>query len=375
VKAQVFDVISRGKSMPFDIAVVDDFELAEKGYVDAQTILDNANIMLYCLDPQNQQAVFVEIPDIADILAAPFYYISQYENATHVLKISYKVLEQLAKQVIFDDKRLILIYSMGRCGTTVTSSAFSQAEDVVSLSEPDIFTQLVQMRDFSNTNDPEISKLVKHCLLLTCKDRWNGLQPFWVIKFRSFVLEIADMIYTHFPQAKSLFLYRHVDPWGNSFARAFGGNTTPTQEQLIGFWMWSKMVVKKLDLYDLVSLEEISPGLMISFMWLNNMERCLECLDAGQKILPVRFEDLKANPELVIGKIFDYCGVYVTDTNKLLDVLNKDSQAETPISRDQLKQVDWALDPDDIAIIQRVIAEQPIINTPDYQLPGTLQLR
>ena len=374
MRAQVFDVISREKSMPFDIPAVDDFELAEKGYVDAQTILDNANILLYCLDPQNQQAVFVETPDAADILAAPFYYISQYEHATHVLKISYEILERLANQVVFDSKRLILIYSMGRCGTTVTSSAFSQAEDVVSLSEPDTFTQLVQMRDFSNTNDPEISKLVKSCLLLTCKDHGNGVQPFWVIKFRSFVLDIADMIYAHFPQAKSLFLYRHVDPWGNSFARAFGGNTIPTQEQLIGFWMWSKMVVIKLDRYNLVSLEEISPGLVISLMWLNYMERCLERLDAGQKILPVRYEDLKANPELVIGKNFDYCGVHVTDKNKMLDVLNKDSQAETPISQDQLKQVDWAIDPDDIAIIQRVIAEQPIINTPDYQLPGTLKL-
>jgi hypothetical protein len=135
------------------------------------------------------------------------------------------------------------------------------------------------------------------------------------------------------------------------------------------------MVVKKLDRYNLASLEEISPGLMISLMWLNNMERCLERLDAGQKILPVRYEDLKANPELVLGKIFDYCGVHVNNTNKLLDVLNKDSQAETPISRDQLKQVHWALDPDDIAIIQSVIAEQPIINKPDYQIPGTLRLK
>ena len=83
------------------------------------------------------------------------------------------------------------------------------------------------------------------------------------------------------------------------------------------------MVVKKLDRYNLVSLEEISPGLMISLMWLNNMERCLECLDAGQKILPVRYEELKANPEQVIGKIFDYCGVHVADTSKLLDVLEQ----------------------------------------------------
>jgi hypothetical protein len=374
MKAQVFDVVSREKLNPFEIVAVEDFELSENGFVDAQTILDNPNILLYCLEPQNKQAVFVETPDVGDIFAAPFYYISQYEHATQVLKISYETLERLADQVILDDQRMILIYSMGRCGTTLTSSAFSQAENVVSLSEPDVFTQLVQMRDFSGTNDGEIGALTKACFLLTCRDWVDGQQPVWVLKFRSFVVEIADMIYAHFPQAKSLFLYRHADPWGKSMARAFGGNESPTQEQLIGFWMWSKMVVKKLDRYNLISLEEISAGLLISLMWLNYMERYLEHLEAGQPMLPVRYEDLKANPELVIRKIFDYCGVAVANMNSLLDVFHQDSQAKTPVSRDQLKQVSWELDPDDIAIVQSVIAKQPIINRPDYQLPGTLKL-
>ena len=31
MRAQVFDIISREKSMPFGIAALDDFELAEKG--------------------------------------------------------------------------------------------------------------------------------------------------------------------------------------------------------------------------------------------------------------------------------------------------------------------------------------------------------
>ena len=183
------------------------------------------------------------------------------------------------------------------------------------------------------------------------------------------------MIYAHFPQAKSLFLYRHAEPWAKSTARAFGGNEYPTQEQLIGFWMWSKEVVKKLDRYNLASLDEISGGLLISLLWLTYMERCLEHLNAGQPMLPVRYEDLKAKPELVIGRIFDYCGVHAADKNKLLEVLNKDSQADTPISRDQLKQVDWEMAPSDIALVRQVIAEQPIINTPDYQLPGTLKLK
>jgi hypothetical protein len=374
MKAQVFDIVSRERQYPFDIVAADDFKLEEKGFVDAQEILDNPNILLYCLDPKNQQAVFVETPDVAEVLAAPFYYLSQFESAVQVLKVSYETLEQLADQVELDDQRLIFIYSMGRCGTTLTSAAFTQAEDVVSISEPDVITQLVLMRDFSRISEPEISALVQSCLRLTCKNQINGHQPVWSIKFRSFVIEVTDLLYAHFPQAKSLFLYRHAEPWGISFARAFGGNAAPTQEQLIGFWVNSKLLAKKLDRYNLASFDEINPGLMISLMWLNNMERCLERLNAGQPLLPVRYEDLRANPELAISKIFDYCGVTVANMNNLLDVFQRDSQAKTPISRDQMKQIAWELDPDDFSIMQSIIAEQPIINTPDYRLPGTLLL-
>jgi len=53
MKAQVFDVISREKPLPFGIPAVEDFELLEKGFVNAQTVLDNPNLLLYCLEPQN----------------------------------------------------------------------------------------------------------------------------------------------------------------------------------------------------------------------------------------------------------------------------------------------------------------------------------
>ena len=170
MRAQLFDIVSHRKSLPFGIAAVDDFELAPAGVVDAQEILANANILLYCLEPQSQQAIFVRVPDLNTVLAAPFYYISQYEHATQVLKISYQTMELLANQVELDEQHLVLIYSMGRSGTTLTSSAFSQAQNVVSISEPDVMSQLVQMLDFSGANKGEISRLVRPCLLLTCKN-------------------------------------------------------------------------------------------------------------------------------------------------------------------------------------------------------------
>jgi hypothetical protein len=374
MKAQVFDVVSRERLLPFEIVSVEDFELSERGAVDSQEILVDPNISLYCLEPESKQAIFVKTPEETALHEAPFYYLRQFERATQVLKVPYDIFERLAGQVELDDRRLVLIYSMGRSGTTLTSSAFSQAVEVVSLSEPDVFTQLVRMRDFSGGNDSEIEPLTRACLLLTCKDRVDDRQPVWVIKFRSFVVEIADLIYTHFPQAKSLYLYRNAIAWGKSMLRAFGGDEYPTQEQVVGFWMWSNMVLSKIAGYKLASLEGISGGLLVGLTWVSCQESCLDRLEAGQPLLPVRFEDLRADPDQVIGRIFDYCGVQVADRNGLLEVLNRDSQAKTPISRNQLKKADLELSQSDREIIQQVIAEQPIINSPEYQLPGTLKL-
>lgn len=372
--AQVFDVISRNKMFPFDAPSVDDFELSPIGLIKSQTILENPAISLYCLEPDNQQAVFVVTPQVEQLLAAPFYYLGQYEDASEVIKVSYQTLEQLADQVTLDDQRMVLIYSMGRSGTTLVSSAFNQAEEVVSLSEPDVYTQLVKMRGFSGDNDAEISALTRACLRLTCKDRVDGVQPVWVLKFRSFVMELADLIYTHYPRAKCLFLYRNAEPWVRSMSRAFGGSEIPSHEQLVGFWMWNQTVHKKIDSYPLASLEEITPSLFMSLNWLNYMERCLERLNAGQAMLPVRYEDIKATPLPAIERMFDYCGVHVSDIRQIQEVLEKDSQAKSVLSREQLKQVTWEIPPEEMAVVNQIIAEQPVINSPDYHLPGTLQL-
>jgi len=44
----------------------------------------------------------------------------------------------------------------------------------------------------------------------------------WVIKFRSFTIELGDLLHKHFPNTRNIFLYRNAEPWLNSMLRAFG---------------------------------------------------------------------------------------------------------------------------------------------------------
>ena len=112
----------------------------------------------------------------------------------------------------------------------------------------------------------------------------------------------------------------------------------------------------------------------MGLMWLNNMEICYEMIEAGHPILPVRYEDLKADPLPVMGKIFDYCGVTPANESALTEVFATDSQAGTGIAQDQISQKKWGFNPELLESLRQVIAEHPIIQTPDHILPGTLTM-
>lgn len=374
MQAQVFDVLDRATERGFSIVNRSDFMLEEGQTYDASLILGNPDITLYCLDPEQQQAIFVETPPGVNIAKAPFYYLAQFEHAIRVIAVSYEALFDLAEQISLDDDRLILIYSIGRSGTTVTSAAFECAEQVVSLSEPDVFTQLVHMRDFSGINDAEISALTAACLRISCKDFLRGQQPFWALKFRSFVIEIADLLYAHFPRAKSLFLYRNAESWTASMIRAFGGDGVPSQQDVLGFWMWVLPLVSKINAYRVVDMSEITMGKMGSFIWLNGIERCLARMEAGQPILPVRYGDLRANPLPVTKKLFEYCGVKAGSEIALEGVLAKDAQADTSLAREMTQHKARRLNPEISNDLREIVAEHPVIQTVDYQIPGTLAL-
>jgi hypothetical protein len=374
MQAQVFNIIDRAKEYEFLIADRGDFTLDGGDAYNASLILENPHITLYSLDAERQQAIFVETSPDINLNAAPFFYMAQFKPAVRVITVSYETLFQLAQKVSLDDSRLILIYSIGRSGTTVTSAAFECAEGVISLSEPDVFTQLVKMRDFSGINDAEISSLTAACMRITCKDFEPGQQPFWVMKFRSQVIELADLIYAHFPHAKSLFLYRNAEPWTTSMVRGFGGEEPPPPQFILGIWMWHLSLTSKISAYQITDMSEIKAGLFLGLFWLNNMELCLERLDAGQPILPVRYEDLKTNPLPVMEKLLEYCGVKTGSKSALESVFAKDSQAGTFIARDITQQRTREIDPEIMATVKHLIAEHPVIRTPDYRLPGTLTI-
>ncbi|HEY0605799.1 MAG TPA: hypothetical protein VGD58_22940, partial [Herpetosiphonaceae bacterium] len=199
---------ARVKDIPFGIVSPADFRYREGSAVDARVVIEQPNISLYCLDHDHRRAIFVETPPAHDPLHAPFYFQAQYETAWRLIAVPYSTLHELASQSQIDPARIILIYSTGRCGSTLVSRVFDAIADVASFSEPDVFSQLLILHSSGQADDPEIITLLHDCLNVMCAHTRLAGKQHWAFKFRSYVTSLGDLLHEAMPEARVVFLYR-----------------------------------------------------------------------------------------------------------------------------------------------------------------------
>ncbi len=375
MNVKMLNIESRKRRNPLGITSPTDFYFTEGDTIDAQVIVENPNISIYCLDHENRRTLFVETPTDIDLSKAPFYYQAQYENAVNLFAVSYEVLHRLADNIRIDSKQLILIYSVGRCGSTLISSALNQAENIVSLSEPDIYTQLVEIREWDGSNDADVSELLQTCTKILCKSSMQNTDPHRLaIKFRSFCIEIADLMFKYLPDAKIIFLYRDVDTWLKSSVRAFVHDDINSVGNLESIQAWLRQLVSLIDKHLSENSESLSIAKIGTLMWLSMMERYIKLHQEGVPMLAVRFNTLTILPKQVIKGIFDYCDISISDFEDIFKIFDRDSQEGTVLSRTNIQQKSVKLSDDILAEMRRTLLTHPTIQTPHFVLPNTLHL-
>src|SRR5262249_14755478 len=97
-------------------------------------------------DFERKKATFVEGAPLPVLARAPFYYMEQRRHARRVLAIDFDTFLGLTRDWAEIPKRLIHVYSVGRCGSTLLHHALNRMEQVISLSEPDPFFQIAAQR-------------------------------------------------------------------------------------------------------------------------------------------------------------------------------------------------------------------------------------
>ena len=369
--ANELEITARKRQNPIGVADPADFEVSEGAAIDPQTVVTNPLISLYCLDHANRCALFVETQPGVDLTQAPFFYQAQYENTVRLIRVPYETLHQLAGNIFLDSSRLILVYSTGRSGSTLLGSALNAIEGTINYSEPDVFTQLVAIRQADAGNETEISALIQSCTKLLCKGTERTPTPsHWVIKFRSFAIELGDLFHSHFPQAKNIFLYRHAEGYMASTLRAFVGNSD-TPEFRAGIQGWLSTLVPPIAKH----MREGGPLLNFSsisaILWLRAMERFMQLQAEGMPGMAVRYEDLKSTPQETIHKIIEYCGLSPEGIESVYRVFDKDSQAGSILSQENVGQNKFELSEAHRSDLAQALQAHPFIKSADFVIPTT----
>jgi hypothetical protein len=331
------------KTNPFDIVSASDFQTHRGQVVEAEMILEQPNISLYCLDHANRQALFVETPPTFDLLKEPFYFIAQYDAATRLIAVPYETLHALAKKVTVDPKRILLFYSTGRCGSTLFSHVLNLNPAIVSFSEPDVFSQLVMLRTSGQNDDAEITSLLYDSLLLMCANAQQQKFEHYAFKFRSYVLSVSDLLFQALPKAKIIFMYRNALTWARSFSRAFGSTDDNMTKRLedANFRYMIPSVNKHLQTNPTISWVEY-----VAHMWVSSMQDMRWLQHHGAALVHARFEDLKKTPQSVIESLLMHCNLPMPSPEQLAQVLAKDSQEGTVGAKDSQEVVRHLTDAD-----------------------------
>ncbi|MDJ0572905.1 MAG: sulfotransferase [Pleurocapsa sp. MO_192.B19] len=373
MSAKVLHIQAKNRTPANTVVKLEDFDYQEGEIIDLLTIVKNPNISLYCLDLENQRAIFVETPIDIDLYQPAFYYLAQYEHAQKLIAVPLEELSQLVKN-IEPIEQLIVIYSVGRCGSTLLSKVFNQADTVLSLSEPDIFSQIVGLRNPDRSNDEEIAGLLKACIYLLAKPTPQKKSSCCAIKLRSFAIELGDLIYQAFPDAKSIFLYRNAEDVVKSSIRSFVflSELLPTIKENID--LYSRFIPLLKDYADDIDFEDSRAIDLYTTVWLSVMQSYLSLHQQGITTCAVRYEDLVTQPQHIVSSLFQKCGLPIAEVANACKVFESDSQGGSNLSRENTRK-NQAEQLDTLEIrgkIDNLLKKHPEIKTSGFIVPDTL---
>jgi hypothetical protein len=355
-----------------------DFSVEDGETLNPEIVRDHPNISLYCLDDASKQAIFVELPPEVDLAKAPFVYQAHYGQAQRLVAMPYDTFQQLASTLPAVE-HLIMIYITGRSGSTLLSHLFNALDGVLSLSEPDVASHFVHMRSADGSRDGELRELLDSTVRFLSKPTATKTPKTLALKLRNEGTQVMDLYQATVPQVKNLFLYRDAIGFVRSFYRLFKLVQVPQYMPISDFVSYWNQVSN----YDYTSLTayldagtiDISIPQQIALWWLATIEWYLAKYQQGLPVLAVRYDDLNTHREQAVTRIFEYCGVPATHVHETLHVFERDAQADTILARENPHAGNtFQLTSDERDSVIRIIQRHPVIQDPDFVVPGTLQL-
>lgn len=355
-----------------------DFRYFDGKEVSAEVVVNAPRLTLYCLDAPRQEAVFVESETGVDLARDPFYYQAQYRHAQGAVVMPLSSLHTTAEAKGDRFERAVMIHSVGRCGSTLLSKMFGRLEQCLSLSEPDVYTQLLTERFDDATIEPLLESASRHYYQPA-----NDVRPtHLVLKFRSFCIELADAMQRATPSSIPIFLYRDVERVVASGMRVFRYSGAPlwwldrlhawriTRPVLAGALSSNRRVGERLfpamSRFTSWELSRMGAVGMLAIAWVSAMERCTQLKRDGMNVLAIRYDDLVGGQrEATIAALLDHCHLPASAMDPMIRAQGDDSQAESVVARERQQQ--YELTARDRQTIGLVLSRSEVIDSGEHQ--------
>ena len=335
--ATVFDVQERLPGRSY-LAGLDHFRLRRTEEVPAENLLENPQITLYAFDDEGRNAVLVETPPGIDLTAAPFYYLAQKEHAGRVYTLPYETFNDLAR-TLPNPAHLVLLHSVGRCGSTLLCRALGELGNVVTLSEPDAYTWVPGIRPRDGSRDAELTELVRSATRFHAANTGSGTL---LLKFRGWCLEMADLLHAAFPDADALFLGRDLPGWLRSMGRLVRLGDPEREAHYRDNRGSLTMYTFPRDQYvSLLCTDPTPPETRlgdIALGWTSLTKRYLDLFEKGVVTRSLTFADLTEHPEHSLRAVGDALHLPLTELGNALGTFAHDSQAGTHLSGRTLRE-------------------------------------
>ena len=369
--AVAYDILDR---RPFDMLsfdAVEAFDIGVPVWVPESCVLGDVGWTLFSFDFKRAEAVFLDIGADCDLSAAPFSYDMQYDRARRLLRMPFADFIRLAAQTK-PPARLVHLFNIGHCGSTLLHHVFNRAGGVWCISGP-LFTFDAAMRR-ADGGGMDLGDLLHAGLrfLWLCPGAKDA-DVIVVKHFSQATLQIPVYAAVD-PSAKRLFLYREGKAWCNSvyhFVQRHGTVLDLDMEQGQFIW-WIISGAKPQSLLDGVvdmATDRVGFDALAAVAWVLHLrDDVLEgCKDV--ELVPLRYEELNAERGAMIAQVFGQCGIDLSNIPAALLAFDADSHAGSKTSR-AVPALDFGND--SVAVMDHIFAHPSMRFPADTVLPGSL---
>lgn len=328
-----------------------DFTLVNGGSTSLERVRNDPNISLYCLDHKRKSVAFVETAPGIDYHAAALSYQAQRNHAVAVHELSLEEFGRIASGMRLAGTDVLLIFSVGRCGSTLLHHILNRSAGIRSLSEPDFISNVQQLgADFPKQTKVDLLSDAARVLVHKSQAR-NRL---FALKLRSENCGLWELLEHAFDQPRSMFLYRNAVDTVRSYDRLFRIPYKQPHARLLSLAARSRAIRlmykevlrfrnRNRDKRMAIGSCEYSPeDLMLKIgprgyyvlIWLRKVAAYLRACDRSRNtVFALRFEDLVGQCEATIDSLFAKLALPRDEAGWCCEALQRDAHDGTFLSR------------------------------------------